>query len=89
VDCFETWIRWFDDIGMDDRIDAIEARLVHDLARRSPQPMDVAASVGFVLVGRSLERITDHATNICEEIYYWLKGEDIRHRTGDTARVRG
>jgi phosphate transport system protein len=33
-----------------------------------------------VLVGRSLERMADHATNICEEIYYWLEGEDIRHR---------
>ena len=68
-------------IGMDDRVDAIEARLVHELARRSPQPMDVAASVGLVLVVRSLERMADHATNICEEICLWLKGEDIRHRS--------
>jgi ABC-type molybdate transport system permease subunit len=67
-------------IAMDDRIDAMEARVLHDLAQRSAQPPDVAPSVGLVLVGRSLERTADHATNICEEIYYWLQGEDIRHR---------
>jgi phosphate transport system protein len=67
-------------IAMDDRIDALEARVLHDLAQRSAQPPDVAPSVGLVLVGRSLERTADHATNICEEIYYWLQGEDIRHR---------
>ena len=76
-------------IGMDDRIDAIEAQMIGDLVRRSPHPPDVAPSVGLVLVARSLERMADHATNIGEEIYYWLKGEDIRHRTGDTARVQG
>lgn len=76
-------------IGMDDHIDAIEAQMISDLVRRSPHPPDVAPSVGLVLVGRSLERMADHATNICEEIYYWLKGEDIRHRTGDPARVPG
>ena len=73
-------------IDMDDRIDAIESQVMHDLARRAP-PTDVAPSVGLVLVGRSLERMGDHATNICEEIYYWLKGEDIRHRTDETARM--
>jgi phosphate transport system protein len=76
-------------IEMDERIDAVEAKVMHDLARRSPQPTDVASSVGLVLVGRSLERMADHATNIGEEIYYWLRGEDIRHRTGDIARVSG
>jgi phosphate transport system protein len=67
-------------IAMDDRIDAMEARVLQNLAQRPPQPPELVPSVGLVLVGRSLERMADHATNICEEIYYWLKGEDIRHR---------
>jgi phosphate transport system protein len=67
-------------IGMDDRIDTMEAQMFHDLARRRPLPPDVVPSVGLVLVARGLERMADHATNICEEVYYWLEGEDIRHR---------
>jgi phosphate transport system protein len=68
-------------IGMDDRIDAMESQTFRDLLQRQVTPPEaVGRSVGLVLVARSLERIADHATNICEEIFYWLRGEDIRHQ---------
>ena len=67
-------------IDMDDRIDRLEAAMLHELAERPPRQADVVAAVGLVLVARALERMADHATNICEEVYYWLEGEDIRHR---------
>ena len=37
--------------------------------------------MSLILVARSLERIADHATNICEEVFYLVEAADIRHQT--------
>ncbi|HET7221461.1 MAG TPA: phosphate signaling complex protein PhoU [Vicinamibacterales bacterium] len=68
-------------IAMDDRIDALESQMFGDLVRRHHVAPELAVpTIGLVLVSRSFERMADHATNICEEVFYWLEGEDIRHR---------
>ena len=36
--------------------------------------------MSLILLARSLERIADHATNICEEVYYLVEGADIQHQ---------
>ena len=32
-----------------------------------------------LLVARTLERVADHATNIAEDIIFWVRGADVRH----------
>ena len=41
-----------------------------------------APSMQFILATRHLERIADHATNIAEDIIYWVRGLDVRHGRG-------
>ena len=33
----------------------------------------------YVLASRHLERIADHATNIAEDILFWVRGLEVRH----------
>jgi len=33
-----------------------------------------------ILVARNLERSADHATNIAEDVIFWLRGSDVRHK---------
>ena len=63
--------------GVVDRYhDQIFERLLVEMTH---DPVHVAPDLQFVLATRYLERIADHATNIAEDIIFWLRGLDVRH----------
>ena len=45
-------------------------------------PATAAPNLHFVLGSRHLERIADHATNIAEDIMFWVRGLEVRHGRG-------
>ena len=69
----------------DDLADALNDQLITELLSDEVirgamnNPDNIAGALAQVLIARSLERIADQATNICEEIIYLVKGHDIRH----------
>jgi len=42
-------------------------------------PRTIQPAISLILIARNLERIGDHATNIAEEVIYWIQGRDVRH----------
>ena len=75
-------------MGQDDVIDSINDQVARellsdDIVREAIKaPQDIANIMAQILVARSLERIADQACNICEEVYYLVKGDDVRHSKG-------
>ena len=36
-------------------------------------------SLNALIIARNLERVGDHATNIAEDVIFWVRGADVRH----------
>jgi phosphate transport system protein len=39
----------------------------------------IGPALNALLVSRNLERVADHATNIAEDVIFWIRGADVRH----------
>jgi phosphate transport system protein len=43
------------------------------------EPECTRPALNVLLISRNLERIADHATNIAEDVIFWVRGADVRH----------
>jgi phosphate transport system protein len=67
----------------DDLVDQFRDRIFEQLMEQMTQQTAlVVPSMQFILATRHLERIADHATNIAEDIIFWVRGLDVRHGRG-------
>jgi phosphate transport system protein len=68
-------------MNLDDQVDALNEQIFRQLLEHpAADAQSRARDMTLILVARSLERVADHATNICEEVFYLVQGADIRHR---------
>jgi phosphate transport system protein len=64
----------------DDEVDSLNDQIFRELLTYMMQdPSTIRRAVDLILVGRHLERIADHATNIGEDVIYYVKGKTIKH----------
>jgi phosphate transport system protein len=67
-------------LEMDSIVDRMkDEAFVNLVAQMKQDPQRVRAYLDVLLIARSLERIADHATNIAEDVIFWVSGADVRH----------
>jgi len=67
-------------LTMDDAVDAMNraaykalTKVMEELGHLAPQALNA------LMIARALERVADHATNIAEDVIFWVQGDDVRH----------
>ena len=64
----------------DDKVDAMYEQLFRELLTYMIEdPKNVTRGLQLLFICRDLERVADHATNIAEDVVFYVEGKDIRH----------
>ena len=64
----------------DDEVDRLNDQSYHELMGYMTQDAKtITRAIDLILIGRHLERVADHATNIAEDVYYLVRGTTIKH----------
>jgi phosphate transport system protein len=64
----------------DDEVDSLNDQIFRELLTYMMEdPGTIKRAVALILVGRHLERIADHATNVGEDVIYMVRGKSIKH----------
>src|SRR5881227_3246394 len=69
-------------VPRDQKLDDLNRSASHKLVDRMAQdPDQLRGYLNLIFIGRCLERVGDHATNIAEDAVYAAAAEDIRHQS--------
>ena len=65
---------------MDNEVDRMKREIEQSmLAKMHDAPQFTRQALDVLLIARNLERVGDHATNIAEDVIFWVRGADVRH----------
>jgi len=72
-------------LKMDDIVDRMNDEIYIAMVQQmNTAPNTTRQALDALLVSRNLERVADHATNIAEDVIFWIRGADVRHGGGKT-----
>jgi phosphate transport system protein len=69
-----------DVLRRDDEVDELKDQVFRELLTyMMADPGTIRRALALILIGRNLERIADHATNIAEDVIFIAEAKDVRH----------
>jgi phosphate transport system protein len=72
-------------LAMDDAVDAMNRAAYKALTQVMAEQSHIAPqALNALMICRNLERVADHATNISEDVIFWVQGADVRHHKSAT-----
>jgi phosphate transport system protein len=67
---------------LDDQVDDMNRDAFRALGNLIKEHPDLAPqALNALIISRNLERVGDHATNIAEDVIFWVRGSDVRHHS--------
>jgi phosphate transport system protein len=67
-------------LTMDDAVDTMNRAAYKSLTKVMEEESHLAPqALNALMIARNLERVADHATNIAEDVIFWVEGTDVRH----------
>ena len=70
-------------LKMDGIVDRMNDDAWKNLVRKMHEdPEVIEQALDALIVVRNPERVADHATNIAEDVIFWIRGTDVRHGVG-------
>ncbi|MDR1103774.1 MAG: phosphate signaling complex protein PhoU [Endomicrobium sp.] len=87
IDCIKAFNTSDSELAMsvlskDDEVDALRDAIISELKTiliACPDSDTVQRATDLMFIAKSIERLGDHATNICEDVIFMVHGKDIRH----------
>ncbi len=69
-------------LTLDDQVDEMNDAAFYSLSNLIREnPALTPQSLNALIISRNLERVGDHATNIAEDVIFWVRGFDVRHNS--------
>ena len=64
----------------DDAVDRLRDKMYAEILKfMEEDPRRIHPGLEYLFVARGLERLADHATNIAEDVVFFVQGIDVRH----------
>jgi phosphate transport system protein len=80
-----------DVLKSDDAVDLLRDEIYSAIVKfMEADPQRIHPGIDYIFIARGLERLADHATNIAEDVLFFVQGVDVRHHAEEqNAKISG